>query len=81
MTPDLVAELFKVGVPPAVIVLLMWMMRNPAPKEQNDPAKQLLAKLDEIARQNIENRHQNDAIENRIIDLQSEMKVLLDRRK
>jgi hypothetical protein len=45
----------------------MWMNRTPAPKDQGDPAKQLLAKL--------------DAIEDRIIDVQAEIKVLLDRRK
>lgn len=65
MTPELFGEIVKVGGLPAAILIYMWMNRNP--KEQADPAKQLLAKL--------------DAMEDRIIDLQSEIKVLLDRRK
>lgn len=65
MTPETLFEIGKVTGLPAAILIYMWMNRNP--KEQNDPAKQLLAKL--------------DAMEDRIIDLQSEMKVLLDRRK
>jgi hypothetical protein len=67
MTPEALLEIGKVIGLPAAILLYMWMNRNPAPKDQGDPAKQLLAKL--------------DAMEDRIIDLQAEMKVLLDRRK
>jgi hypothetical protein len=67
MTPEALLEIGKVIGLPAAILLYMWMNRNPAPKDQGDPAKQLLAKL--------------DAMEDRIIDLQAEVKVLLDRRK
>lgn len=67
MTPETLLEVGKVIGLPGAILLYMWMNRNPTPKDQGDPAKQLLAKL--------------DAMEDRIIDLQSEVKVLLDRRK
>lgn len=67
MTPETLLEVGKVIGLPGAILLYMWMNRNPAPKDQGDPAKQLLAKL--------------DAMEDRIIDLQAEVKVLLDRRK
>jgi hypothetical protein len=67
MTPDTLLELAKVIGLPAAFLAFMWMNRNPGPKDQGDPAKQLLAKL--------------DAMEDRIIDLQAEIKVLLDRRK
>jgi hypothetical protein len=67
MTPETLLEIGKVVGLPSAILVYMWMNRNPAPKDQGDPAKQLLAKL--------------DAMEDRIIDLQAEVKVLLDRRK
>lgn len=68
MTPEHIAEIAKTIGVPAAILLFMWLNRNPAPKAQDsDPAKQLLAKL--------------EAIEDRVIDLQAEVKVLLDRRK
>ena len=67
MTPETLLEIGKVIGLPGAILLYMYMNRNPAPKDQGDPAKQLLAKL--------------DAMEDRIIDLQAEVKVLLDRRK
>jgi hypothetical protein len=67
MTPETLLEVGKVIGLPGAILLYMYMNRNPAPKDQGDPAKQLLAKL--------------DAMEDRIIDLQAEVKVLLDRRK
>jgi hypothetical protein len=67
MTPEALLELAKVLGIPGAILLYMWMNRAPAPKDQGDPAKQLLSKL--------------DAIEDRIIDVQAEIKVLLDRRK
>jgi hypothetical protein len=66
MTPEIV-ELAKVVGLPAAVLLYMWMNRAPATKDPGDPAKQVLAKL--------------DAMEDRIIDLQAEIKVLLDRRK
>ncbi len=66
MTPEIL-ELAKVAGLPTAILVYMWINRSPATKDQGDPAKQVLAKL--------------DAMEDRIIDLQSEMKVLLDRRK
>jgi len=67
MTPETLLEIAKVVGLPSAILVYMYINRNPAPKDQGDPAKQLLAKL--------------DAMEDRIIDLQSEIKVLLDRRK
>ncbi len=67
MTPETLLEIGKVIGLPGAILLYMYMNRNPAPKDQGDPAKQLLAKL--------------DVMEDRIIDLQAEVKVLLDRRK
>ena len=74
MTPETLLEVGKVIGLPGAILLYMWMNRNPVPKDQGDPAKQLLAKLDVI-------HSQNNAMEDRIIDLQAEVKVLLDRRK
>lgn len=65
MTPETLFEIGKVTGLPAAILIYMWMNRNP--KEQNDPAKQLLAKL--------------DAMEDRIIEVQSKIEVLIDRRK
>lgn len=67
MTPEHLAEIAKTIGVPAAILLFMWLNRNPAPKQDGDPAKQLLAKL--------------EAIEDRLIDVQAEIKVLLDRRK
>lgn len=67
MTPETLLEIAKVVGLPSAILVYMYINRNPATKDQDDPAKQLLAKL--------------DAMEDRIIDLQAEMRVLLDRRK
>jgi hypothetical protein len=67
MTPETLLELGKVVTMPAAILVYMWMNRNPAPKDQGDPAKQMLAKL--------------DAMEDRIIALDTKVEVLLDRRK
>lgn len=67
MTPEALLEIAKVVGLPSAILVYMYINRNPAQKDQDDPAKQLLAKL--------------DAMEDRIIDLQAEMRVLLDRRK
>ena len=67
MTPDALLEIAKVAGVPGAILIYMWMNRNPAPKEQGDPAKQLLAKL--------------DAMEDRIIAVDTKIEVLLDRRK
>jgi hypothetical protein len=67
MTPEALLEIAKVVGLPSAILVYMYINRNPAPKDQGDPAKQLLAKL--------------DAMEDRLIDVQSEIKVLLDRRK
>ena len=67
MTPDTLLEIGKVIGLPGAILLYMWMNRNPTQKDQGDPAKQLLAKL--------------DAMEDRVIDLQAKVEVLLDRRK
>lgn len=67
MTPETLLEIGKVIGLPGAILLYMYMNRNPAPKSEGDPAKQLLAKL--------------DAMEDRIIELQAKVEVLLDRRK
>ncbi len=67
MTPETLLEIAKVVGLPSAILVYMYINRNPTPKDQGDPAKQLLAKL--------------DAMEDRLIDVQSEIKVLLDRRK
>ena len=67
MTPEHLAEIAKTIGVPAAILLFMWLNRSPAPKTDGDPAKQLLAKL--------------EIIEDRLIDVQAEIKVLLDRRK
>ena len=66
MTPEIL-ELAKVVGLPAAVLLYMWMNRAPAVKDPGDPAKQLLGKL--------------DAMEDRIIELQAKVEVLLDRRK
>ena len=60
-------ELGKVAGLPAAILLYMWMNRAPATKDPGDPAKQVLAKL--------------DAMEDRIIALDTKVEVLLDRKK
>lgn len=67
MTPETLLEIAKVVGLPSAILVYMYINRNPATKDQGDPARQLLQKL--------------DAMEDRIIDLQAEMRVLLDRRK
>lgn len=66
MTPEIL-ELAKVVGLPAAVLLYMYMNRSPATKDPGDPAKQVLAKL--------------DAMEDRIIDLQAKVEVLLDRKK
>lgn len=66
MTPEIL-ELAKVVGLPAAVLLYMWMNRAPATKDPGDPAKQVLAKL--------------DAMEDRVIDLQAKVEVLLDRKK
>ena len=48
MTPETLLEIGKVIGLPGAILLYMWMNRNPAPKDQGDPAKQLLERLDSI---------------------------------
>lgn len=65
MTPEALLEIGKVAGVPSAILLYMWINRNP--RDQGDPAKQLLQKL--------------DAMEDRIIELQAKIEVLLDRRK
>lgn len=67
MTPEALLEIAKVVGLPSAILVYMYINRNPTQKDQGDPARQLLQKL--------------DAMEDRIIDLQAEMRVLLDRRK
>ncbi len=48
MTPDALIEIAKVAGVPTAILLYMWINRNPAPKSEEDPAKQILAKLEDI---------------------------------
>ena len=66
MTPEIL-ELAKVVGLPAAVLLYMYMNRAPATKDPGDPAKQVLAKL--------------DAMEDRIIALDTKVEVLLDRKK
>ncbi len=73
MTPEIL-ELAKVVGLPAAVLLYMWMNRAPATKDPGDPAKQVLAKLDEIARN-------QDITDNRVIALDTKVEVLLDRKK
>lgn len=48
MTLDTLTELAKVVGLPAALLVFMWMNRNPAPKDQGDPAKQIIERLDSI---------------------------------
>lgn len=45
MTPEMVAELLKAGIPPALVVWLIFALR---PKDQKPPDSDMQKKIDDI---------------------------------
>ena len=73
MTVDFATLAGTLG-PTAAVLLYMWMNRQPTARDKaEDPVAKLAEKLNSIESHVI-------AIENRVIDMQAEIKVLKDRR-
>lgn len=74
MTLDF-AQLATTITPTAAILVFMWLNRTPTAKEKaEDPAKQLLSKLDLMERRDISN-------EERLIEMHADLQILKDRNK